>query len=90
MQNWMRKQVPAMRVAYQIANASKHVNIDRNDAGIVAEIEYERPSGSRFRLPKDICVSVDGRKIWIEHVLQDGLEFWRHFLDRTLPESPFD
>jgi hypothetical protein len=86
---WLCQQSPAMRVAQQIATASKHVHVNQNDPGIIAEIEYEPGNSDKFRVPRDILIRIDGKPISVEAVVDSGREFWRSFLDQTLSEDFF-
>lgn len=80
---------PAMRAAQQIATASKHLNVNHNDAGVVTDILYQAENEQGYRQPIDIVIRIDGIIVSVEMALAEGRDFWRHFLHAALPEPRF-
>jgi hypothetical protein len=69
----------AMRVAQQVATASKHLHVGHEDKAVAAEVAYEQ--AGNFRIPQDIVIEVDGVSMHVESVVAAGLAFWTALLD---------
>jgi hypothetical protein len=84
LKEWLCQKSVAMRVAQQVATASKHVRVQHEDVGVVAEIDLGE-NGS----PLDVVVRIDGHSVHVELIVSQGRDFWRQLLDQALPESHF-
>jgi hypothetical protein len=89
LQKWLREQSMAMRVAQQVATASKHAYFDHADVGVVADIDYEVGGPRGFKVPIDVIVRIDGKDYSVENVVHEGHIFWQQLLSRALPEPVF-
>jgi len=79
----------AMRVAQQVATASKHAYFDHADVGVVADIDYEVVGPRGVKVPIDVIVRIDGKNYSVENVIHEGHIFWQQLLSRALPEPVF-
>lgn len=86
-QVWLCANVPAMRVAQQIATSAKHFGVARADANVRTSIKYTTGRISGWPIPIELIVELDGTEVPVVHLIESGYEFWSAFLDRWLPEA---
>lgn len=84
---WLCANVPAMRVAQQVATSAKHFGVARADANVLTSVKYTTVGASGFRIPLDLMVEMDGTEVPVVHLIESGYEFWSAFLDRWLPDA---